>query len=135
MKPVKDNKQVFGLLKSVKLYCQHRDKGCLDIIPFDQIEQHEDQCGTCKFCAAFVIKKDMLEHFSSICPKYYLTCHFCDTKGDRDWLQNYHSCYKMHDKKGKNDYFFTKDRIANFSEMKTYYDSSLKCTICQNLLR
>ena len=88
-------------------------------------------------CGDEVIKKNMLEHFSTVCPKLILHCQFCNTKGDRHFMQNTHTCYNMQEsgKKGGKDYYLTKDRIANFNDMKQYYDSALKCFICSNVLR
>jgi hypothetical protein len=78
-----NSKANFTLLKSIKLYCRFRPKGCNEIMPFDKFESHQAECGECNLCQAEVIKEKMNNHYANVCPKYNLQCNFCLVKGDR----------------------------------------------------
>ena len=137
MLPIADNKILMGILNTVKLYCKQKDKGCKEILAFDQYEKHMELCGQCKMCSATVIKENMFTHFATNCPNYVLNCAFCQESLPRKDMYA-HRCYQMHvsgifqkkeataspnDKKSKphNDYYFTGSRVANLSSLKNIY--------------
>lgn len=137
MKSLMDNKHLLGLVRTVKLYCRYRPRGCEEVVTYDQFEEHQKECGICRICSRDnIIKRDMHSHYLEECPTYQYRCTFCGVEGARQHMLEKHRCYQAHcgTKKGGPDFFLTKNRIANFGQMKNIFEQ-LQCAVCRNLMR
>ena len=137
MKALTDNKHLLGLIRTVKLYCRYKPRGCEEIISYDMFEEHSKECGICRVCTKDnIIKKDMPNHYLEECQNYKMRCQFCGEEGTRQELTETHKCYQAHcgGKRGGTDFYLTKARIANFGAMKNIFEQ-LQCAVCRNLMR
>lgn len=91
MKSITDNRNLLGLMRTVKLYCKYRPLGCEEISNFDQFEEHAKECGKCKVCDKDgIIKKEMYNHHIDTCEKFMFRCQFCSIEGTRNHLSEHH---------------------------------------------
>jgi hypothetical protein len=109
----------------VRLYCRYRPRGCDEVCDYDQFEEHAKECGRCRICERdSIIKKVMFNHHLEECDKFLFRCQFCGVEGTRAHLSQYHMCYQAFcgTKKGGQDFYIQKARLANMSAIKTFYE-------------
>lgn len=93
-KALAENRHLLGLLKTIKLYCRYRPRGCDDIMTYDQFEEHQKECGVCRLCNSDnIVKKHMFSHYLEDCLQYLFRCQFCGLEGTREELTQRHRCY------------------------------------------
>jgi hypothetical protein len=70
-------------LEDLKIKCDHRDRGCPDVVRLEDLQRHVDQCGfvpvTCgnEGCGTEVNKSDKEKHERNFCQFRIAKCHDC----------------------------------------------------------
>ena len=70
-------------LDELKIRCVYHDRGCLEVVQLQHLDQHEDSCGftptVCRNqgCGATLNKRDLVQHESELCEYRKLKCHSC----------------------------------------------------------
>ena len=71
-------------LDELKIRCVYHDRGCLEVVQLQHLDQHEDSCGftptVCRNqgCGATLNKRDLIHHESELCEYRKLKCHSCE---------------------------------------------------------
>ncbi|CAF0754894.1 unnamed protein product [Adineta ricciae] len=68
------------VLKTLQITCRFNEHGCPETLMYNDLKQHEEQCGyylmTCNGCEAKIIKNDFQQHHTT-CPLVVLKCNEC----------------------------------------------------------
>ena len=78
------NRMVKDYLDELKIRCVYHDRGCLEVVQLQHLDQHEDSCGytptVCRNqdCGATLNKRDLVQHESELCEYRKLKCHSCE---------------------------------------------------------
>ena len=76
-------RMVKNYLNESKIRCVYHDRGCLETLQLQHLDQHEDSCGftpavcTNPGCGATLNKRDLTIHESELCEYRKLKCHSC----------------------------------------------------------
>lgn len=117
LKNVKDSLQIWGLVQTVRVCCKYKNFGCNEVHPLTEIEDHEEECGSCDFCHdkdKVIIKSNLRHHYSFDCTSYKIECPFCSEKGTRESLYNSHLCIQQYEGYDKKKFEIKENRIVNF---------------------
>ncbi len=83
---------VLHILSRLEVKCRNTMHGCNEILPYNSLETHEEECGyrqkPCSGCEKEFAKKDFQEHHST-CPLVSLTCPECNTVYQRKDEKNH----------------------------------------------
>ena len=76
-------RMVRDYLNESKIHCVYHERGCLETLQLQHLDQHEDSCGftpaACANpgCGATLNKRDLTIHESELCEYRELKCHSC----------------------------------------------------------
>ena len=77
-------RMVKDYLNESKIRCVYNERGCLETLQLQHLDEHEDSCGftpaVCANpgCGATLNKRDLVHHQSEVCEFRKLKCHSCE---------------------------------------------------------
>ena len=83
---------IINELQELKFNCKNRESGCLTVLPYLSVDQHEKDCVhrefECPDCHLKLLYKNFKEHFL-ICAEVYIQCNNCYLKAARSKFSHY----------------------------------------------
>jgi len=90
------SKITMKLFPEVRVACRYKENGCLQIVSFDSLGMHGQECGFCEvkcpFCLNGFLRKDLKEH-EKLCEHEDYTCKVCKKVVNKK-EQEGHSCFE-----------------------------------------